>query len=84
MDENTIILTHILKCRRIDLHLDPPKLTADQQKQFESYKSRRVAGEPLQYILGSCNFFGLEFKVNSAVLVPRPETEILVEEALRR
>ena len=84
MDENTIILTHILKCRSIDLHLDSPRLTLEQQERFELYKSRRAAGEPLQYILGFCNFFGLEFKVNPAVLVPRPETEILVEEALRR
>ena len=64
MHENELILTHILKCRRINLHLDPLRLSAQQQKQFNAYKARRVAGEPLQYILGSCNFFGLEFKVN--------------------
>ena len=84
MSEDEIILTHILQCRRIDLHLEPSCLTAQQQQQFEEYKGRRAAGEPLQYILGSCNFFGLEFKVDPRVLVPRPETEILVEEALRR
>ncbi len=84
MDENTIILTHILKCRRIDLQLNKPVLTPQQQQQFDEYVARRKTGEPLQYILGSCDFFGLEFKVNSAVLVPRPETEILVEEALRQ
>ena len=84
MSEDEIILTHILNCRRIDLHVDKPALSKEQQRQFDEYKVRRAAGEPLQYILGSCNFFGLEFKVNPAVLVPRPETEILVEEALRR
>ena len=84
MSEDELILTHILQCRRIDLHLDSPRLTKDQQEQFDSYKTRRASGEPLQYILGSCNFFGLEFKVDPRVLVPRPETEILVEETLRR
>ncbi len=84
MSEDEIILTHILKCRRIDLHLNKPVLTPEQQQKFDEYVVRRKAGEPLQYILGSCNFFGLEFKVNPDVLVPRPETEILVEEALRR
>ena len=84
MDENTIILAHILKCRRIDLHLNKPVLTPKQQQRFDEYVARRKAGEPLQYILGVGHFYGLEFKVNPDVLVPRPETEILVEEALRR
>ena len=83
MSEDELILTHILQCRRVDLHLDPPRLSIQQQKQFDEYKARRAGGEPLQYILGSCNFFGLEFKVNPSVLVPRPETEVLVEEVLR-
>ncbi len=84
MHETDIILTHILNCRRVDLHVDRPVLTKEQQQQFNTYVARRQAGEPLQYILGTCNFFGLEFKVNPSVLVPRPETEILVEEAIKR
>ncbi len=84
MSEDEIILTHILKCRRIDLHLNKPVLTPEQQQRFDEYVARRKTGEPLQYILGVAHFYGLEFKVNPAVLVPRPETEILVEEALRR
>ena len=44
----------------------------------------RRAGQPLQYLLGECEFMGLKFKVNSSVLVPRPETELLVELALER
>ncbi len=84
MSENEIILTHILNCRSIDLILKKPVLTHPQQQQFESYKVRRKNGEPLQYILGCCEFYGLEFKVDKRVLIPRPETEVLVEMAIQR
>ena len=46
--------------------------------------SRRAAREPLQYILGSQEFCGLEFEVNTSVLIPRPETELLLQEVIRR
>lgn len=49
----------------------------------ESIVSRRMAREPLQYILGTQEFCGLDFHVNPAVLIPRPETELLVQEVLR-
>ena len=83
MSEDEIILTHILQCRPIDLVLNKPALTVPQQEQFEDYKRRRQAGEPLQYILGTCNFMGLELAVNPSVLIPRPETEQLVDAAIK-
>jgi release factor glutamine methyltransferase len=83
MSEDEIILTHILQCRSIDLVVNKPALTHVQQEQFEAYKRRREAGEPLQYILGTCDFMGLELVVNPSVLVPRPETEQLVDAALK-
>ena len=83
MTEDEIILTHILQCRPIDLVLKNPALTDSQQEQFENYRRRRQAGEPLQYILGTCNFMGLELAVNPSVLIPRPETEQLVDAALK-
>lgn len=50
--------------------------------QFRDVVERRAAGEPLQYITGTQNFFGREFRVTTDVLIPRPETELLVEAAL--
>ena len=83
MTEDEIILTHILQCSSIDLVLNKSSLTLLQEEQFQDYKNRRAAGEPLQYILGTCNFMGLELIVNSSVLIPRPETEQLVDVALK-
>ncbi len=82
MTEHEIIITHILKCKPIDLIVNKPTLTSAQQKQFDVYMRRRALGEPLQYILGSWNFMGLELVVNPSVLVPRPETEQMVEQAI--
>jgi release factor glutamine methyltransferase len=58
------------------------RLTAEQLRSFRSLVERRAAGEPLQYIKGSQEFYGLDFEVNADVLIPRPETELLVETAL--
>ena len=56
----------------------------DRQPVFEAVLQRRLAGEPIAYILGEREFFGLTFKVSPATLIPRPETELLVEQALLR
>ena len=84
MSEEEIILTHILQCRRTDLLVHKPRLSSDQEKQLQEYKARRAKGEPLQYILGCWEFYGLEFKVDRRVLVPRPETEVLVDLAVKK
>jgi release factor glutamine methyltransferase len=57
-------------------------LKAETITRFDELIARRIAGEPLQYITGRQEFFGLEFEVTPAVLIPRPETELIVEEAL--
>lgn len=59
------------------------ELTADEATIFESYVARREKREPFQYISGRQEFYGLDFEVTPAVLIPRPETEILVEEAIK-
>jgi len=59
-------------------------LDAQETAKVDASVTRRAAREPLQYILGTQEFCGLEFEVNSAVLIPRPETELLVQEVIRR
>jgi release factor glutamine methyltransferase len=59
-------------------------LSKGQQTQWQSWLERRLAGEPLAYILGRREFWSLEFEVGPGVLIPRPETELLVELALER
>ena len=58
-------------------------LNADQQKQILSMIQHRINGEPLQYILGEWEFYGLRIFVGKGVLIPRPDTEILVDTALK-
>ncbi len=75
-----LMLANILDCSRTELyiHFDKP-LRIEEQNKFKSFLIRRSTNEPLQYILGETEFFGLKFRVNRNVLIPRPETEILVQ-----
>ncbi len=84
MTEQELMLTSLLDCERINLYVDRKPLGASDQNRFEQMRKRREQGEPLQYILGCCEFFGMKFFVDNRVLVPRPETELLVEEVLKR
>ncbi len=82
--EAELILRHVLGVSRSGLYLilDEDVDPADLER-IGSIARRRMEGEPLQYLLGSAGFFGLELEVREGVLVPRPETEILVERAIR-
>ncbi len=75
-----LMLAKILSCKRLDLYLsfDRP-LNESETNLYREFIRRRSKYEPLQYILGSVEFYGFEFKVDKSVLIPRPETEILVE-----
>lgn len=79
------MLAHVLGEDALMMRLWADRLlTQAQQAAYEAMLERREAREPMQYILGSVGFMGLEFHVEPAVLVPRPDTEILCEEALSR
>jgi release factor glutamine methyltransferase len=60
------------------------ELPAQAEVQFREFAARRARGEPMAYILGGKEFYGLPLAVNASVLIPRPETELLVELALAR
>ncbi len=78
-----LMLCEVLGCTRTDLYLDFDKpLTIDETRIFREMFVRRLRQEPLQYILGKTSFYGMEFLVNRNVLIPRQETELLVEKVL--
>lgn len=79
-----ILLAHVLKKNLAYLYTHPEKiLTDDEIKLFQNLIERRKQGEPIAYILGEQEFYSLNFKVTKDTLIPRPETELLVDEALK-
>lgn len=80
-----LLLAHVLQLDRVGLYLNYDRpLTAAELDAVRPLVKRRSRREPLQYIIGQAEFWSLEFEVTPAVLVPRADTEILVEEALNR
>ena len=83
-DESEFILMHVLKCRRHELFINARRpLTPEEAACLEEATARRLLREPAQYIFGEAEFMGRAFKVSCGVLIPRPETELLVEEAIK-
>ena len=79
-----VLLLAVLREERTVLVSHPERELATQEEQlYNQYISERALGKPVSYITGMKEFMGLEFAVNKAVLIPRPETELLVEEAVR-
>jgi release factor glutamine methyltransferase len=82
-EAETLVL-HALGMPRSTLYADPDRLLSEQERvKVQEWLARRGAGVPLAYLTGGREFWSLEFEVSPAVLVPRPETELLVERALR-
>jgi release factor glutamine methyltransferase len=80
-----LLLERVCVCTHAELIAhDERELAPEQCTQFEALLSRRAVGEPLAYLLGSADFYGLEFAVSQAVLIPRPDTEVLVDQARAR
>lgn len=83
--EAELLLGHVLERERSYLHTWPERqLTDTQWQQFHAMLQRRIAGEPIAYITGKRHFWDMELAVSKHTLIPRPETERLVELALAR
>lgn len=82
MTEQELLLTSLCDCRRVDLYLKDFTLPPKQGRMLQKMLDLRKLGEPIQYILGECEFLGLKFVVDKRVLIPRPETEMLVDLAV--
>ena len=83
--EAELLLAHALKTDRMRVIIEPAReLDHDELASFRDLIRRRRAGEPVAYIRGHKEFYGRVFHIDKRVLVPRPDTEILVETALRR
>ncbi|MGD0015931.1 MAG: peptide chain release factor N(5)-glutamine methyltransferase [Verrucomicrobiia bacterium] len=80
-----LMLAHMLGKRRLDLYMEfERELDEPALEKLREMVKRRAAGEPLQYITGEAEFCGLKFAVDRQVLIPRPETELLVETVLEQ
>jgi release factor glutamine methyltransferase len=83
--EAELLLRHTLKINRAQLLSEPDsELKSRHADTYKTFIKRRIKGEPSAYITGHREFFGLDFYVDKNVLIPRPETELLVEQAIIR
>ena len=76
------LLSSLLNCSKSELYLQKNELSEKQWELFQDWISRRIKGEPAQYIAGWTEFYGHRFNVNKSVLIPRAETERLVDVAI--
>ena len=81
--EAELLLGHVLGMSRTGLYTEPERsLTSTETERLHDLVRRRLDREPAAYILGHCEFYGIDFYVDSRTLIPRPETELLVEKAV--
>jgi release factor glutamine methyltransferase len=81
--ESELLLRHVLGAGIVDIYLGyNTRLSPENERAYFTLIDSRVAGEPTAYLTGQRDFYGLSFYVNPSVLIPRPETELLVERAL--
>jgi len=78
-----LLVFHAVKMDRLDAYVDNPEITGADSANVRRLLQRRIKGEPVQYIIGHTEFLGLTIRVGKGVLIPRPETELLVEEVIR-
>lgn len=81
--EAELIVSDYIGVGKVTLYRDNPSLTAEQEEKITKVLERRRDREPLQYIIGFVEFYGLKIEVGPGALIPRPETELIVEEAIK-
>ena len=79
-----VLLCELLDTRRVDLRFEDPELSPPQLREYEAMISRRAAGEPVQRILGYAYFRNLKLHLTAETLIPRADTEVVVQAALER
>jgi release factor glutamine methyltransferase len=80
-----LLLGAVLNKNKADLYLDKDQILVSYEiEKFNQFIKERISHKPAQYIIGTVEFFGLEFKVDERVLIPRPETETLVEVVIKQ
>ena len=80
--EAEVLLSNLLKINPIKFHTDDIGISSNVMDKFESMIDSRFKGMPIAYLIGKKEFWSLEFEINPSVLVPRPETELLIENAI--
>lgn len=83
LSEAETLVFHAVSMDRLDAYIDNPEVKSADSAKVKRLLQRRLKGEPVQYIIGHIKFLGLTIKVGKGVLIPRPETELLVEEAIK-
>jgi release factor glutamine methyltransferase len=83
LKESELLLTEAIHIDKTSLYTKSIELSEAMLKKIDDMVKRRVLGEPIQYIIGYVNFYGLKINVGKGVLIPRPETELLVEETTK-
>ncbi len=79
-----LFLSSILNLKRVDLYLNREKILSEKEKdKLFFYLKERISGKPIQYIIKNTGFYGLEFKTDPRAMIPRPETETLVNEVIQ-
>ena len=81
--EAELIISEVLNIGKSGLYAGSFNLSGNESELIDNYAVRRSGGEPVQYIIGHIDFYGLRINVGRGVLIPRPETELLVEQAIK-
>src|SRR3989338_6194590 len=80
--ETEMLLEYLFNCTRLDLYVGDFVVNETVEELYDSLINRRLGGEPVQYITGQAEFMGLDFIVTKDTFIPRPETELLVNEVI--